>query len=214
MSTTWSDELEDFRSQQRKRVVDAAERVFLSKDLPQARMTDISAAAGVSRPTLYKYFNSIEELAYEVQMRALGRLYEAVAQRTRASHAPPLERIKIVFEACLSFFDTHVELIRFMGLFDHYFRSADHSPDAENRYIGFLQRFSILEKVIREGQQDGSIKASLDAHNTAIMLENTLTSMLQKMALRGQLLSQEQEIDPRAQLEAMFAMMLDFLIAD
>jgi AcrR family transcriptional regulator len=213
MSSSWSVEVDEFRSQQVKLIVDAAERVLLRQGLSQAKMTDIAAEAGISRPTLYKYFGAIDELAFEVQMRSLDLLNQVIKQHLSGSGAPAIEKIRLMFSACLYFYDTYPQYVIFSALFDYYFSRGYNNSGAEQRYSTFLKKFSELENLITKGMQDGTIRQGLDPHNTAFMVENTMLAMLQRMALRGEILRREQDILPRAQLVEMFAMMASYLEA-
>ena len=94
MRTSWSEELTAFRNQQIKLIINAAERVFLRQGLLQSKMTEIATEAGISRPTLYKYFRTIDELAFEVQMRSLDMLNETVRERITSSRGTVLQIIR------------------------------------------------------------------------------------------------------------------------
>jgi AcrR family transcriptional regulator len=213
MNSTWSEELNGFRNQQIKLIIDAAERVFLRQGLSQVKMTEIAAEAGISRPTLYKYFATIDELAFGVQMRSLDMLNDTVRDRMAANQGSAIEKIRLIFDACLSFYDTHPQQVRFSTLFDSYFSKTYNNAQAEERYTAFLKKFSELEKLIEKGQHEGTIRADLDPHNTSYMVENTMLAMLQRMVLRGEIISREQDIIPRAQLVEMFDMMTTYLEA-
>jgi len=56
--TTWSND----GSAKRRQIMDGARQVFLSAGFDGASMNDIAKAAGVSKGTLYAYFDSKEEL--------------------------------------------------------------------------------------------------------------------------------------------------------
>jgi AcrR family transcriptional regulator len=213
LGVLWAEELNGYRDQQRRSIVDAAERVFLRKGLAQVNMTEIAAEARVSRPTLYKYFGTIEQLALEVQMRALDALFTATREGASACHGSALDRIRAIFSASLSFYQANPQLVRFTCLFDFYFRESYDSPASAEQYAAFLKRFAELEKTIATGQAEETIRPDLDAHSTALMVENTMLAMMQRMALRGEIISREQDIRPLAQLEQMFAMIISYLEA-
>jgi AcrR family transcriptional regulator len=211
MNSSWSEELNEFRKRQITLIIEAAERVFLGQGLAQTKMTEIAAEAGISRPTLYKYFSTLDDLAFTVQMRSLDMLNETIREYTAHSQGSAIEKIELLFEACLAFYGTHPEHLRFSTLFDTYFRNNYNSQQSEQRYTAFLKKFSELEKLIQKGQQDGTIRPGLDPHNTAFMIENTMLAMLQRMALRGELIHREQDVVPLSQLVEMFTMMKTYL---
>lgn len=70
----------EYKDQARKRIVDAATRVFRRKGLPAGTMEEIAREIGVSKGALYLYFPT------------KARLLEAVQTRFRAQYLELLER--------------------------------------------------------------------------------------------------------------------------
>jgi AcrR family transcriptional regulator len=186
--------------------------VFLSKDLPHATIKDIAAEAGVSRPTVYKYFNSIDELAFEVQMRALAPMYTLI-QECAAGEGTAIERLDRFFSACIDNFSKNAQHIRFSSLFDHHFQKSYPTPELEARYTAFLQQYANLENLIEQGIRDGSLRSDLPVHNSALLLGNLLIAFLQRLAQRGEILTREQNIDPQEQLNEFRCMLTAYLKA-
>ena len=69
-------------SAKRRQIMDGARTVFLSAGFDGASMNDIARAAGVSKGTLYAYFNSKDEL-FEAIIRG-----EYAQSAERALHLP------------------------------------------------------------------------------------------------------------------------------
>ena len=212
MNTSWKEELGELLERRKQLIITAAEKVFLEKDLPHATIKDIAKEAGVSRPTVYKYFKSIDELAFEVEMRALASIY-AMLQDCAAGEGTALERLDRFFGACIDSISTNTEHIRFSSLFDHHFQKAYPNPDLEARYAAFLRQYNILENLIEQGIQDGSLRRDLPVHNSALLLGNLLLAFLQRMAQRGEILAREQNIDPLEQLNELRRMLVAYLRA-
>ena len=53
----------------RKDIVDAAERVFFSKGFENASMDEVAKEAEFSKRTVYIYFNSKEQIYFEIMIR-------------------------------------------------------------------------------------------------------------------------------------------------
>jgi AcrR family transcriptional regulator len=77
----------------RERLVDAGRRVFESKGFMEARITDITAEAGVATGSFYSYFDSKEELFAEVALQFSHEIYEA--SKTPAPHRTDDLRVRI-----------------------------------------------------------------------------------------------------------------------
>lgn len=193
----------------KQRIVDAAERVFLRVDLAGATMSAIAAEAGVSRPTLYKHFCSIDELALAVQMRALEKIY-ATMERRAGENGPAIARIETMLRDLAALCESDQANLRFLGLFDHYYGSSYRSHGMAERYSDFLGRYDRIEGLIAEGKADGSLRPDLDAHNAAYMVGNVFLAMMQRLSARGDILRREQRVDIKEQFEELIEMVLRY----
>ncbi|WP_185296472.1 TetR/AcrR family transcriptional regulator [Mycolicibacterium litorale] len=63
------------------RILDAAERLFAERDAASVGMNDIAAAAGCSRATLYRYFDSRDTLHTAYVHREAQRLYRTLTEQ-------------------------------------------------------------------------------------------------------------------------------------
>jgi TetR/AcrR family transcriptional repressor of mexJK operon len=67
------------RSERKRRaIMEAATNVFLEKGYLGASMDDVAAVAGVSKPTVYKYFADKERLFTEIILATTGQVDEMV----------------------------------------------------------------------------------------------------------------------------------------
>lgn len=71
-----------------QQILNAALRVFARDGISRSRIADIAAEAGISTSTLYEYYKSKEDLAYDVPMSHLADFFEeyrqAATERTGA----------------------------------------------------------------------------------------------------------------------------------
>ncbi|GAJ99823.1 TetR/AcrR family transcriptional regulator [Geomicrobium sp. JCM 19055] len=57
---------EEYKKQRKKKLVEIAKKVFIKKGFVHTSMQDIMDKAGISRGTLYSYFDNIEDVFLEV----------------------------------------------------------------------------------------------------------------------------------------------------
>jgi len=62
----------------RQQILDGARRMFLSKGFEGASMQDVARAAGVSKGTLYVYFDSKEAMFEALVLKECGRMQETL----------------------------------------------------------------------------------------------------------------------------------------
>jgi AcrR family transcriptional regulator len=89
-------------------ILDAAERVLA--DRPDASMSDIAAAAGLTRQTLYAHHRSREALLESVAERALRQTVEAI-EAAEPQRGPPVEALARLTEAWWRAVSRHVRVL-------------------------------------------------------------------------------------------------------
>lgn len=79
------------REVRERQILDAAVRVFSERGYHEASMDEISDVAGVSKPMIYAYLGSKEDLFAACIHREATRLLEAIAAGVRTELAPDMQ---------------------------------------------------------------------------------------------------------------------------
>jgi AcrR family transcriptional regulator len=87
-------------------MLDAAARIFSRRGYHEATVDEIAEAAGISKPMVYLYFGSKEDLFVAVVQREAGRLNEMITDAV-AIGLTPYEQLRRGLEAFLGFVDQH-----------------------------------------------------------------------------------------------------------
>jgi AcrR family transcriptional regulator len=109
MMTTRSEER--WRSLRRRRLVDAAARVFAARGFEAASMDDIAHEAGAGKPTLYRYFAGKDALFEAVFIDALDAL-EARLDIAEATADEPAATLRAMLRPIAAMFREHVASLR------------------------------------------------------------------------------------------------------
>ena len=96
----------------------AASAVFATKGYHDAQMTEIAAAAELSRATLYSMFTGKEELYQEVVSAAAAEVREAVRQKVE-SLDDPAQQLLCVIDSLFSCYEEDENLLRIYALGTH-----------------------------------------------------------------------------------------------
>ncbi len=102
---------ERWRSLRRRRLVDAAAKVFAARGFEAASMDDIAHEAGAGKPTLYRYFAGKDALFEAVFVDALDTLEAQldIAEATTSGHA---ETLLAMLQPLAAMFREHVVSLR------------------------------------------------------------------------------------------------------
>jgi AcrR family transcriptional regulator len=85
-----------WRSRRRQKILAAAGQLFARAGYDGVQMDDIARAAGVGKPTLYRYFPSKDELFLTVFDATLARLEVELADTLAAGLAPPATLARMI----------------------------------------------------------------------------------------------------------------------
>lgn len=146
-------------------LVTAARRVFERIPFAEARLTDITAEAGVASGTFYTYFNSKEEIFREVAAEVLDELSHAARRDPDNTEGDRIRDIahasRTYFQACLR----NAVVVRSMEQLAVGDSAIDRARRATVR-TGVRR----VERWIVRLQEEGVCDADLDPHTTAIAL--------------------------------------------
>lgn len=163
------------RKEREDRITTAAEKVFARDGFQLAKMSDIAEEAGMTKVTLYSYFQSKENLYLAIIYKAFQSLTE-IFYTTIGNHqsSTGLEATIAIFDSFFDFCEQNFlyseAILDYFSLIRDITRSTDNSgtPSLQNNiYFVKIQDLQNLPikltiKEIRRGQQDGSIADHID----------------------------------------------------
>ncbi len=173
------------RVRQRRRILDAAEKLFDLRGMDQITMAEIIAASGLRASTIYQYFSNKDDLVWAILEEVLADLAER-AKAATADAKTALDRIMALLDLMADDLTRNPAKVRFLAQFDAMY--ARHWPverlltlEAEISPEGF-QQFATL---IREGIADGSLRADLDPELTLHAVVNAVAGAQRRLASLG-----------------------------
>lgn len=156
---------QDRSKRTQQQILNAALRVFARDGISRSRIADIAAEAGISTSTLYEYYKSKEDLAYEVPSSHLASFFEKYREAvvdTTAARA----RLVLYFSMSADFAREHAEWARllYLELWPSVFvgeTDLRHSIDDFARIVVYL---------IKQGEAEGEWSAGRNAYETAAII--------------------------------------------
>jgi AcrR family transcriptional regulator len=156
------------RADKERMIIDAAEKVIFQKGFSAAKMEDVALEAGMSKPSLYFYFQSKQEIYLAITFRAFQMLTDIYYQVIRdSSGLSGEERVLKILESYLQFSEQHFQYHE--ALFDylsfvrnHALATDEDDKTAQSIYFQKIRDIhnlpvSIVVKEIDAGKADGSI---------------------------------------------------------
>lgn len=148
-----------------QQILNAALRVFARDGISRSRIADIAAEAGISTSTLYEYYKSKEDLAYEVPSSHLASFFDAFRDAV-ADKSTARDRLMLYLSMSADFAREHAEWARllYLELWPSVFVSETelrHSIDDFARVVVFL---------IKQGEAEGEWSTGQNVYETAAII--------------------------------------------
>lgn len=145
---------EQEKEARKKDILEAALHLFAAKDFHEVTVDEIAERVGLSKGTLYLYFENKENLFFSIIQEKTRVLFSRL-QSAIQSDAPYLKRLENLIQSYLSFFEEH----------QHYFkiihseksRMDDRHRDRFKSHMvkSFYDYENLLQKFVMEGQIQG-----------------------------------------------------------
>jgi TetR/AcrR family fatty acid metabolism transcriptional regulator len=171
--------IEQKKAQKRRRILIAATRVFARHGFQNASIAQVAQEAGVADGTIYLYFANKNELLLHIFEEAMDIFIAKSKLAMKRDHSAP-ERLRTIAHIHLSLLGRNediatvfqVELRQSIRLMKQF---------SQTRLRDY---FKLMESVIIEGQQQGSIRPDLDSWIAVKVLFGALDEMATNWVLR------------------------------
>ncbi|GIU95577.1 MAG: TetR family transcriptional regulator [Gaiellaceae bacterium] len=153
-------------------------RTFADLGFHGARVSDIAEHAGVAHGLLYHYFASKEDVLQTIFRENWGALLERFRAVERADESAA-DKLAGIAKILLRTWRNDPALVTVMV------REVARSPKLQSQVEEVREVFSILERVILEGQRRGEFRADIDARLASWILYGGLEEVLTGWVLGG-----------------------------
>jgi AcrR family transcriptional regulator len=179
------------RERQRRRILDAAERLFDERGMERATIADIVNAAGIRPSTLYEYFSNKDDVVWAI---VAGVMADAAVRAKRLLDAAEtaLAKITALLEFMADGLTREPAKVRFMAQFDAMY-ARQWSPE---RLLSLEAQmcpggFAYFGALVREGIADGSLRPDLDPDLTMHAVINAVIGAQRRLASLGERVESE-----------------------
>jgi TetR/AcrR family fatty acid metabolism transcriptional regulator len=172
--------------EKRKRILDAAIRVFAEHGYHGARVGDIAEDAGVAHGLLYHYFASKDDVLRTIFTENWGELI-ARFRVVEVADEPAPEKLAGIAKILLRTWRNDPALVTVMV------REVARSQQLQDRVDDVREAFAIVQRVVEEGQRQGAFRSDLDARLASWVFYGGLEEVLTGWVL-GQLPDSEEDV--------------------
>jgi AcrR family transcriptional regulator len=195
----------------RRRIVEAALALFSARGFADSQMKDVALAAGMSRTSLYRYFQDKLALSLVIVERMLALILGAGGRGGGAADGARTGLARIERHILSRWLSPRFgREYAFLAEFDAAYSGRGIPRSFAARLRRALRGYSDAElmELIRAGIRDGSVRPDLDPHLAMVTLLNAVRGLQQRLLLRGRALIEAR----RDELGKMSAEHLRYLI--
>lgn len=185
-----SERKEREKQEMKQLIINAAMKMFLEEGYAKTSIRNIAEAIEYSPGTIYLYYKDKDELLYEVQREAFGKLLEVF--HTKAISPDPVERLEQLGMAYLQFGYENPELYDLMFII----RAPTNVDDAIHKDNG-KEAFNFLLSCLKECMDKGLVRFS-NLHLAALQvwsMVHGLASLNIRCRLKVMEVTEEQLLD-------------------
>lgn len=180
----------DVSAERIPQILEAAVAVFSRKGLASARMDDIAKEAGLSKGTLYLYFDSRDAIIQGIMESFLARELD-LAQELIEAELPCIEKIDHLTTIMVS---DVTKLQPFIPLYLEFIALSIRAPQVQNAIQAYFSAFiHLIQTILQQGIADKEIR-EVDAHDTALTLAAVVEGSILIWVYAPEQINPEQQI--------------------
>jgi AcrR family transcriptional regulator len=180
------------RENQRERILQAAEHIFVHDGIDHVSLSDIAEAARITRMTLYEYYPNKQAIAWAVFQKFMEDLQTSFSDELQPPGGNGFQRIEHAMLASIDLLELHPEHLRFLVEFNSlYAREGD--PVRLRQVVEHVwpENYDMFTRLIQLGIADGSLRPDLNPGLLSAAILNLLNGMNSRFALLGHLIGEE-----------------------
>jgi len=158
----------------RKDIINAAEKIFFNKGYHRATMDDVAREAEYSKRTVYIYFDSKEQIYFEIMIRGYKLLIEMLKANLQKNTAPTaIDELRQMASTLYQFSNDYSEYFRAIMEYENSeldFQKGIPEHSKEECYALGEQVLGYLTDTLKKGISEGSVRSDLNIKYTALTL--------------------------------------------
>ena len=196
----------------RKDIIDAAEKVFFANGYENSSMDAVAKKAEFSKRTVYVYFNSKEQIYFEIMIRGYKQLLKMMEEGfEKEKPASALEELRCIYYSLFSFrekYEDYFKAIMEYETKDEGNQAGVSRDSKEECYRLGEEVLFYLTEALRKGKDDGSLKSDMDCEKTALILWSFTVGAFQAGRRKKDYLENYHRITVEEFLEECFKLLL------
>ncbi len=202
------------RENQREWILNVAEDLFIQKGIEKVTLSDITQATRLTRPTLYNYFSSKEQMAQEIFKIVTRGWVERDEREVWSIPGSGYEKIERFINSHFTYLFQNLRESRFIAEFNYLYAKEWSVEQGMKLFAETLEseRQNLFASV-RAGQADGSLRGDIQAELMLAVILNFNSGMMSRLGELGDKVEGEYGMNVQTIFEQVSRVFLDGLKA-
>ena len=199
-----------FKDLKRNYIIETAKKLFLSRSISEITIKDISSISGIGEATIYRYFDTKENLATAVSLSIqedILRIPEIEVEKTG------LQKIEDFFNLFRNIFIDHPNYFKFIAEFDTLYLNNIKNRETKEYSLSLDSFYDIFKQSYALGLKDKSIKEVKDIDLFYYTATHSLLELCKKLASTNSSLKQDKEVRKIDEIEYLISLLISVLKA-
>ena len=202
-----AEERDELKNARIERILNSAFSLFSHSGFDSIAMTDIAKAAEIGVASLYRYFETKDEIAIRTAIWAWENQKNVILPLLNDSgyyNKDGLSELEEIFELFCKLYENEPDFFRYFYFFDAYVVCQKISAERLLPYQAVIESVQkVISDAIHKGIKDGSISKQYKSKEKELYyaLMHTLFSVSQKLSLSGKMLKMDEANDEIQQLK-------------
>lgn len=170
----------ELMEERKKEVVEAAKRLFLEKGLNHVTMNDIMNEAGLSKATMYRYYDSIHPIAFEVEYGMIQEIFGDL-KTIDLTGMTGTEAMKATLLMMVDRFSDHIRAYQYISMFDYLYAKEYPNDNLSQEYN------RVLKSIINSNMGSGK---GMEQYSEVLTYVSVIFAYLQKLAHRKDIIDE------------------------
>ena len=191
----YTEERDTIKSLRMNRIMEAAFKLFSEKGIDTITMNDIAKKAEIGVASLYRYYETKEQIAVQTSIWAWEKQKEFILpllMENDYENISGLEQVKKVISLFINLYENQSDFLRYIYFFDSFAVRSKINKNSLKDYENLILSIKdIIAKAITKGINDNSINAKYKNNEELLYftITHTMFSTTQKLALSQNLLA-------------------------
>ncbi|HPO49909.1 MAG TPA: TetR/AcrR family transcriptional regulator [Spirochaetota bacterium] len=172
-----TERLQREKERKRQEIIDAAEKLFFKEGFKETSMDEIAKKAEFSKRTVYKYFDSKEELYSAIALRGV-ELFHKVIEESAAGEKNGFGKLSSIANSLIKLKNDNLNYTKVIIYFlSQALYNNSNLENIQNCRDMVVNIKILVNKFIKQGIEDGSIKKDIDISRTVMSFQTILVGM-------------------------------------